>query len=451
LGHPTNAVATLQSLIQDYKTNKAVRSNLFPHAHYQLLRASLELGELASATVSMQTILRDYPESTFRDPGILLVGQSVSQKGDRGLARSIYQEFMKRFPESSLLAEVGLAWARSYVEDKDWKSAMEQYQTWIDRFPTNSLRPRADFNLAWANAQAGQETNALRLFTNFVARFPTNELSARARYWIGDYFFNHKQFVEAQIHYQKLAETFPGTPMAYQARMMAGRAAFASRLFWKDAAGPGGHFKTLINDEQCPADVRAEAYFALGDALVQGEATGNDNRQRFEEAIVAFSRIPALYPTNRLVPLAWGRVGDCYLQLAVQDSNLYPQVTNAYWNVLQSPRTSRSARCQAELGIGRVLEKLAELHPVSERRALLTAARDHYLNVVYGNTNDTEQTDALWLKEAGLAAARLAESEQQWEIASNLYARLVDLLPPLRPTLERRLQHAQEQLRQGRN
>ena len=68
---------------------------------------------------------------------------------------------------------------------------------------------------------------------------------------------------------------------------------------------------------------------------------------------------------------------------------------------------------------------------------MLNAALDRYLNVVYGkNLRDGERPDPFWIKEAGLAAARVLETRGQWNESINLYRRLQDLVPSLRPVLE---------------
>ena len=72
---------------------------------------------------------------------------------------------------------------------------------------------------------------------------------------------------------------------------------------------------------------------------------------------------------------------------------------------------------------------------------------DHYLNVVYGNNlRDGEKPDPFWLKEAALAAAKIAETQKKWERAIDLYSRLQQMLPPLREGLEKKIALAREQL-----
>src|SRR6185503_9589260 len=134
----------------------------------------------------------------------------------------------------------------------------------------------------------------------------------------------------------------------------------------------------------------------------------------FSEAKEAFSRIPQLFPNSALVPAAWGRVGDCYLQLGRQDSKLYDSAADAYREAIRSPTADVHIRSQAEVGLGIVLEKQAALRQPPDSKPLLVEARDRYLNVFNGaNLREHEKSSPFWVKEAGFAAARLAEDQQE--------------------------------------
>jgi len=436
-------------LLDDFTSLPRVRTGLFDQALYQILRASLEIQDMAGANEAMRKILKFYPRSEFADRSLLLVGQNLTVAGNPEDARGIFGEFARRIANSRLLPEVELALVRTYVEEQDWTAAIGKYEEWADRFPTNELRARAEFYRAWAYSQARLETNALALFTNFVVQFPTNELAPQAQYWVASFYYNQNDFVNAQKTFQSIFENtnWPATSLSYQARMMAGRAAMAGQR-WTDAAGKSGHFTLLVNDDTCPTNLMAEAFFALGDTFTLWPADPDKPRlQRFEEAIKTFNKIPQMDPASPLVPLAWGRIGDCYFQLGAQESKNYDNATNAYQKVLV-PSAPVTARSKAEVGIGLVLEKLARSKSAPENVSLLKAARDHYLIVLYGtNLNGSEKPDPFWLREAGFAAVRLAEEQNEWDIAIKIYNRMLAMLPPLRTALEKRIERASEQLR----
>ncbi len=439
----SNAVQNYRMVIDQFANLPRVKDGLFDHALYQMLRASLALNDLAGATDAMQKILRWYPESFYSDRGLLLVGQSFNAADKPGEARSLFADLVRRIPNSPLLPEVELAIARTHVQENDWAPAIARYDEWVGRYATNALRPWAEFSRAWANYQAGRETNALTLFTNFVAQFPAHELAPRAQYWVATYHYDQKDFVSAEKNFQdKLL--FQNSNFVHQARMMAGRAAFA-RQGWKDARD---HFTALVNDNSCPPDLAAEGFFALGDTITRQDADPAKPAARFDEAREAFSKIPLLYATNRLVPRAWGRIGDCYFQMAAQDAKHYDNATNAYRKVLDASVADVSARYQALIGLGQVLERQAQARPAPESAALLKGAFDHYYDILSdAKLRDGEQPDPFWFREAGFAAARLAEGQTQWEVAIGIYRRMGEVLAPLRPALDKKIEKAREHLR----
>ncbi|MBN2507994.1 MAG: tetratricopeptide repeat protein [Verrucomicrobia bacterium] len=442
----TNAWRHYQSVVSDFEAFPRVRNTLGDHALYQSLRVSLQLGRLAEAESAMKRLLEWFPDSVLRDRGMLLVAQGFTQAHQPAEARALFTELAKRLPASPLIPEVELAIARTYLEEKQWAGAIAQYTAWLARpFATNALRARAEFNRAWAHYQAGDLTNALALFTNFVARFPQDELAPRAQFWIGTHFYGQKDFVNAEKHFQhKLLSQ--NTNFAYTARMMAGRAAFA-RQGWKDAYD---HFTAVVNDNNAvryAPDVAAEAFFALGDTIVHQDGDPGKPIHKFVLAREAFSKIPQLFPTNHLVPRAWGRMGDCFLQMGSADAKQYESATNAYHRVLQAPDADVTARSQAGVGIGHALKFMAKTRDDPGKTALLKAAFDHYYQlVIEKNLRPGETPDPFWFKEAAMNAGLLAEQAAQWEAALNIYTRLGTAIPHLRSSVDKKIEQVRKQL-----
>ena len=440
----TNALLSFRSVLGEFSDLPRVAEALFDKALYQIVRASLEVGDLASADEAMRKILRSYPKSFFSDRTMLLVGQYLSVRKKPSDARQVFQELVERFPESPLAPEIQLAIARSYVQEKDWPAAIVKYEGWLERFATNDLRPQVEFDRAWATDQVGGGTNALALFTNFVARFPSHPMAPRAQYRVASIYYEQKDFVSAEANLQKPILS-QNTNYSYQALMLAGRAASA-RQSHTDAAS---YFQTLIDNNSCPPDEKAEAYFALGDTLtLEAREPGKPLEKRFAEAIEVFNKIHLLFPTNRLVARAWGRIGDCYFQLAAGDSKQYENATNEYRKAM-TMEADVSARSQAEYKLATALEAMASLKPTPVNAVpLLEEALAHYGSVVFEkNLGDEETADPFWLKEAGLAAGKLVEERKQWEIAIKIYNQLLIKLPPLRDLLQMRIKRASEQLR----
>ena len=152
-----------------------------------------------------------------------------------------------------------------------------------------------------------------------------------------------------------------------------------------------------------------------------------------EEARRVFSRIVELYPTNQQTALAWGEIGNCSLQLAVENVSYYAEASNAYQRAITSPLASVTARSQAKVGLGTTLEKVAELTTGDEKSRLLMLARDNYLDVTL---ETSAAADLFWQKEAGRKAVRVLEALEDWCAVEKLCGQLQAWLPWARASLE---------------
>jgi outer membrane protein assembly factor BamD (BamD/ComL family) len=371
-------------------------------------------------------------------------------------ARRLFDDFVKRFPASPLLPEIELAIARTHEQEGDWKEAISHYDRWVTNHAGHASLPAAEFDRAWSYDRAGNPEQAFNLFTNYVAQFPESPLSPLALYWVGTYNLSQEKFDLAELDFQKISRNTnrEHANLTYQAKMMAGRAAFF-RQGYQEAKG---YFTNLINDVNCPDTIRPEAYYALADTFIryaEAVAGATNALDNYREAIVALETITTTYPMARQAPLARARMGDCFLQRATVEPKLYEQAIAAYTNVIRSDMADIATRSQAEVGLGhaevglaKAQEKQAGQAPGSERERLLAEALRHYMNVAEGkNLRASEQADPFWVKEATVAAARLAQDQQRWDVAANLYHGLIDLFPALRKTWEARL----EKLEQARS
>jgi tetratricopeptide (TPR) repeat protein len=356
----------------------------------------------------------------------------------------VFEDFLTRFPNSAREPQVRLAIGRTYELQREWPGAVQAYQSWLAKFGNDPERPRAEYALAYASYQAQNETNALEQFSRFLTQFPTNPLAPRAQWWRADYFFRNGDYVNAEKDYQLLFRTWPTNALAYEARMMAGRAAIA-RQSWLDAIG---YFTNLTSDLNCPVELKVQALFAYGDALRRSQVTDTNNPLvNFEEARRVFAKVHDLNSTNAAAARAWGEIGDCGLQLAVQDPRQYSAASNAFQQAVDAPAADVATRSQALIGLGLVAERLAERQAGSDAKRLLKQAQDYYLDVFYEkHLRAGERSDLFWLKRAGLEAERLAETLQEWPQAVRLSERLSELLPPLKSSLEKKIEKAREHL-----
>jgi TolA-binding protein len=431
----TSALQNYRSVVNDFTNFPVVGESLGAQALYQSLRVCLELKDFAGASNSLASILKIYPVSGVAEKSILLVGEGLSDMGQPLNARALFQKFAEEFPASSLMPDVELAIARTYEQDNDWPHAITIYDSWVNRFAVNPKLPAVQYARAWANFQGGRETNAFMLFTNFLAEYPSNAvLTPVAQWWLGDYYYGRGDWVNAEANYEMVFQDWPASGLAYPAMLMAGRAAMG-RQGYKDARA---YFVNLAGDSNCPPQLSADAWFALGDVYMQWpSADPNNPLTNYWQAVPYFMAICQQYPGSEQAALAYGEIGNCYYQLGGQATNYYSDATNAYEQVIASPTAEIAARSQAQLGVGMVYEKLAALYPANQT-ALLQAALDNYLDVFFKrNVRDGETYDPFWVKEAGLKALPLMETLGAGE-PDKFIDQMETWFPQMRDTLEKK-------------
>ncbi len=433
--------------LTNYSAIPAVKTNLLERALYQAVRAGLDGGDLAAASNGLSKIMASFPKGFHTERALLLTGQAISTNGHSAAAaaRELFARFAQLAPDALLLPQVELAVARSYEQEEKLTEAIQQHTRWLQRYTNSPARPQAEYSLALDYSLSGNQTNAFVLFTNFVARFPANHFTPLALWWIGSYYFNNHDCLEAEKRFKLIFDTnSPPSDLGYPARMMAGRAAFGL-ADWGDAVK---YFTDLINDPSCRADLRLQAMFAYVDTLMSREST---NRvEDCHTAIQVLGRIRQEYPTNGQVCLAYGQEANCHLQWAAL-THQYDDLTNAlqaYQHVIDMTNADVNARSMAMVGQAIVLQKQAEQKSGPEKKSLLEAAINKYVTVFYGrNLRDGEQAESFWVKKAGLdLATLLTESSEvrDWQQARSVYERLKKDLPVLGPSLDPKILNARE-------
>jgi len=438
----SNAISNYYAVVDNFAHQPDIETNLCEFALYQIVRACVAQTNLSAATSAVSRILDWYPNGFHTEQAVLLAGQAMGRERNPQEARELFLKCIKDAPDSPLRPELELAIARSYEAQNAWSNALEQYDFWLATYTNHEARPRAEYARATAYYHGHDETNAIAGLTNFIARFPTNPLAPLAQWQVADYYFRNGAFARAENDFQVLEKNWPGSALAYQAKMMAGRAA-VGRLSWDNAIKY--YFLPLWNDTNCPTQLRYQALYAYGDALMSQDSTNKIDD--YQEAFKAYDKICQLYATNELATLAWGAKALCLLQWA-RSSYQLTNAAQAFEQVLTNGvKAGVVARSAAEVGLGSVLEKQAKELSGAEQSRLKRQALDDYLDVFYqSNVAEGEKPDRYWTAKAGMEAGRLASEMGEWSQAQHVYERLAELFPELRPSLQGPLHKAQENL-----
>jgi TolA-binding protein len=399
-------------------------NRLVDRALYQIVRSGVEQLDLLSANQAVSNLIEWFPSSFYSDRSLLHYGQALSRQGKPSESRTVLASFAKVFPKSTLLPESQLAIARTHVMDGSWVSSIIDYDRWVTNYPAHPALSQAEFDRAWLNHQAGNRARAFQLFTNYVVRFPMNPLATVAQKWIADHQFQSGKFAEAEQGYRRLFENTNALAkvrgMDWEARLNAGRSAF----FRQKHAVAESLLTSVINATNAPVAEQARAEFYLGDVAADQTQRMPDN---LYDALPHYQRVADEMVGSQLHPLAWGRIGDCYLQLSNLD-----RAAEAYRVVTELPGTDMTTRSQADLGLARVLAEQAKaVGDTAERDKLLQQSLKQCMLIVNGGNLrlSKEKMDPFWVKEAGLMAGRLAKRLGHAGEEQKIYERLAIELP----------------------
>jgi TolA-binding protein len=394
---------------------------LAPRAVYQSLRAHIALHD-SKADSDMNALLDI--NSGFADTGLLLAGEAFSGFNLPTNARAVFLQFESVRTNSPYLPRVAFALARTYEQERDWTGAVTHYDAWLGAYPTNELRPQVEYARDWSVYESGDEDGAFQLFTNFVSQYPTNALAATARWWVADHYFRQgTNFVQAELNYEHVFQDFPANELAYRAQLMAGRAALGR--FGPDAQN---YFLGVINDTNCPEDLRDQARFGYCEALRQMSVSDTTNAS-LQVATSVLAQMCPKAGTNITGALAWSEIGDLDFQMGAYDS-----ATNAYACAMNAAAASAEVRFRAQIGLGIALEKKADAAP-DQAKGLLDLAMQNYAAVF---DPETPSDNGYWRKQAAMhiLALNARTGTKKGKDLDDFLNRLQQLFPQLKDSPE---------------
>ena len=417
-------------------------NELVNQALYQIVRSGVEQLDLPGANRAVRHLIDWFPDSFYSDRAMLIYGQALNRQQKPSESRAVLASFAKVFPDSALVPEAQLAVARTHVMDGSWVSSILEYNRWVTNNPGHPALPQAEFDLAWLNHQAGNQARAFQLFTNYVMRFPDNSLAPVAQKLVADYLFQSGKFIEAEQGYRRLFEDTNlianARGIEWEARLSAGRSAF----FRQEYKTAELLLASVVNNTNAPIADQARAEFYLGDVAADQTMRAPTN---LLDALPHYQRVANEFTLSRLHSMAWGRVGDCQLQLTN-----FVKAGEAYRTVLLQSKTDVATRSQAGLGLARVMEEQADVAgDTAVREVLLNQSLVQCMDIIFGDNlhSIAEKADPFWVKEAGLMAGRLIKRLGLAEQEKRLYSRLAKELPNM-PLWQNKLDALQAKLRE---
>lgn len=335
--------------------------------HYRGI-CQLKLNRPQDAAQSFAAVLRDYPKSELIEPARLNLGMAQYGQGQQGQAK-MYDQAAATFRELLIWAPQGKSAPQAlfylgeclYQRGKK-PEAIDQYAQLVTKFPQAALVADALYALAVAQQEVNRPAEAERSLTEFLRRFPENQLATEvlmrrgdALFALGDYeaaakvlgtaaakpgfeladyaalrqaaaVAELKRYAEAARLYAAMADRFPQSSHAAEARLAAGKNYFlsgdlaASRAVLKRAAGDAtnaldaAHWtaRALLKEKK-PAEALAVAEKAtagnmagpmVAQLLLDQADALYELPGRRREAVARYAALATKYPDSPLAPQA---------------------------------------------------------------------------------------------------------------------------------------------------
>ena len=395
-----------------------------------------------------------FPASPFNAEFILEEGLSRANEapaGDR-MAReravACLREFLRDHPAHPRAPEARVALAELAFErpTPDLEVARQELDAPGLRAVANDVpappapeaeRARAEYLAVWladAPGPARDEEKAIALARKFLEERPNSPLTAEVRMKLGEIYFQHADYPDAQTQLELLAENAPNSPLAEPALYLAGMSAASSM----SQAGLDKSVTLFDAAAQRGGPLRLAARLRQADVYNQLD--------RSQDALLLYDIV--LKATNETANLSDGDLnarcealsgrGRTLALQAAAEPKLYADAVRAFDQLKDTAGASLLWRRQALTQKGDALEKMGE------GDAALAAYYDA-LNAPEppASSGAPASPEWTWFYRAGYDAARLLEARSQWTAAVAIYRKLAAADGPMKSEYENLLNRRQ--------
>jgi TolA-binding protein len=220
----TQARAALQRALatgKEFSRRQDAFLNLGWATYSLALQDKAELFPQAEQTFAK--LLEEYPDGTYSDQALFLLGESLYMQGKRAEAAQSYERLVKDYPDSDLLANGLYALGVSFEEQERFAEAGQMYDRFLSRFAEHALVPEVRMRKAETLLQSGDLPAAERLFEEVgrVRNFPEAD---HARYRQAYCVARQERFADAAELFVAITRDFPKSRYREDAAMAAARA-----------------------------------------------------------------------------------------------------------------------------------------------------------------------------------------------------------------------------------
>ncbi|OGS07994.1 MAG: hypothetical protein A2270_08130 [Elusimicrobia bacterium RIFOXYA12_FULL_51_18] len=209
------AAGVFENLIKDYP-----ESNYKEEAEFLAADAFFYAKDFDGAVIKYQGFLKKYPVSKLKNAAIFRIGASQFNNKDYASARSNFQIIIDRTPQDFFAPYSQYFIAESYLENKQTRDALFAYTKITMNYAGSSVAPVSHYKLAWCQYLLNDYSQAQHALGNFLSLYPAHTLAKNAWFLDGNVLLALKKPSEALKAFQNAVDLSPSSEIAEQALFM---------------------------------------------------------------------------------------------------------------------------------------------------------------------------------------------------------------------------------------
>ena len=214
-GKPYMAAGVFEKLLKDYP-----QTDYREEAQFLAADSFFYAKDFDGAIIKYQGFLKKYPASRLKNAAVFRIGASLFNKKDYASARSSFQSIIDRSPQDFFAPYSQFFIAESYLENKQTRDALFAYTKVTVNYAGSAVAPASQYKLAWCQYFLNDYLQAAHALENFLTLYPGHTLAGNAWYLSGNAYLSLKKPQEALRAFQSAVDLAPSSEVAEQALFM---------------------------------------------------------------------------------------------------------------------------------------------------------------------------------------------------------------------------------------
>ncbi|MDH5762207.1 MAG: tetratricopeptide repeat protein [Nitrospinota bacterium] len=212
------ALTALRLFQQKYRESRflANAAYMIAESEYNLTKQD-QYPNYEKALTAYQYAMRTYPDSQFYDHALFKAASIYEDLNYTLEARTLYEKGIHEDKASRYNAARETGMGLMLIEEDQLNEAYKTFQILLRKFPQNPEAKQGLFKIAQRYYEARDFPKALKIYEDVVKRWP-DELKEQpeVNFYIGEIYFNRKQYAQARQYYFNLVNLAPESPNAHR-------------------------------------------------------------------------------------------------------------------------------------------------------------------------------------------------------------------------------------------